>query len=82
MLKSIRLKETEGAREALRFATGVTQKYWDRVPLALVSAVCVESWLRRTEGIETSPNIVAVQQNLLRAVPGRKALYRAIGLLD
>jgi DNA-binding SARP family transcriptional activator/tetratricopeptide (TPR) repeat protein len=82
MVKAIRMREVAGAGAALAHAAEITTTYADRVPMAFLNALCIEFWLRRSCGLPVDPSRDRAFQELLRRMPGRRILYRALGILD
>jgi tetratricopeptide (TPR) repeat protein len=81
VLKTIRLRETDGVAVALKYAVQVTGRYANKVPLALLRALCVETWLRRPTGAATGIPDERLGPLINRA-PGMRVLYQGMGLLE
>jgi hypothetical protein len=79
-LKTLRLRQSQGESAALAFAESVTDKYRNRVPLAYLAALVTEHHVRGKPAIRGSE--LQETESMLKLVPGRRALYHAMGLLD
>ena len=82
VVKAIRMKEVLGAEAALVYAATIKAAYSDGVPMALLGALCVDSWLRRSTAQPGDPADARMLQDLLLLAPGKRILYTYLGLLD
>jgi DNA-binding SARP family transcriptional activator/tetratricopeptide (TPR) repeat protein len=81
LLRTIRRRELNGPDAALAYASQVTGKYRGRVTLAFIAASVVEAFITRSASVREA-DLPSDVRPLLTLVPGRRELYRAIGLLQ
>jgi hypothetical protein len=82
MLKAIRIRETDGIKQALDYTEQMIQAYWGRVPMPLLTMLCVENSLHKLMGTKPPKEHSTEMAVLLLKAPGRHALYRSIGIAD